>query len=291
MTYHFSKGARALATLSVFASAFAVGHAQAENKLFPTDVLDAKQIDVAVGQSFSEFKASSHSVDYPEIHFRDKILSRGTLVSLRMGVGAATHVEASLSHGSYGTHETGFDGFASFDARDHAAGFQGGRISVLHGFMPQSGAFTLAAGLSFENQTSHSLGERYYNTARARVDAGLKLGSAIKAYGSLSLTFPQGQDMNESQALELGLWTPLSQTLTVVPAFNYSRYDGSKGFPDMHTLGLSVKGIVQLDQRSYLLPSLSASRTLAATYEVSGFGVRANGGNYRGAALGFYHLF
>jgi len=166
----------------------AVQAALAENKLFPTDVLNQGQIDAAVTLSGS--KSADDFVYIPSSQpGTSKNYTRQLSAGMRYGVNASLTVGGTVT----GADERTTSSYNNLPVRydDTASGIHSESIYAKYAFLGGKNApMTLSGEITATTYSSHNIGGDGYNTATVQLFAGWDCGQGIRSYATLHFTAP-----------------------------------------------------------------------------------------------------
>lgn len=283
------KGVHALVALAVLCTVGAQS-AHAENKLFATDVLDRGQFDIVVDQAVSEFKSDMHLTFYPET-YSTTIHGSESTVATRVGVGAQTHVGASVAYAvTRARGQYDIPGFSVPDDHAKAKGFQGWSLWVKHGFLTSaSSPLSLSAGLQVDLETDRNLYAEANNMASASVSAGWDFGSGVKGFADLTQYMAEHAKAGQRTDVTAGTWVPIGHSVTLAPSVSFTRW-ASQGFaPSVNQYGLALQGLVQVTNDTYVRSHLSVFTRDG--YDATNGWSHVDTATGKALSVGLYHLF
>ena len=283
------KGVQALVALAAL-STVCMQTAHAENKLFPTDVLNRGQFDIVADQGVSELKLDTQARFFPETT-TDTLHGSGSSVAARVGVGAQTHVGASLNYAVARSHvQYAYPGLDIPDSHAKAKGFQGWSLWVKHGFLTSaSSPLSLAAGLQVDLETDRNLGAEAHNTASASVTAGWDFGSGVKGFAELTQHMAEHGKYDQRTEITAGTWVPVGRSVTLAPSVNFTRAASQGDVPSFNQYGLALQGLLQVTNDTYVRSTLSVSR--AEGFDTTDGWVHVGTATGKSLSIGLYHLF
>jgi hypothetical protein len=273
--------------VAVALGAFAMQAAQAENKLFPTDVLNQGQADAAVTLS-----GSKNSNDYVYLPDGQPGTTRGYTSQLsafmRYGVNASLTIGGTVT----GMDDRSTSKYDNFPARHDfaASGLHSEALYAKYAFIGGNKApMTLSGEITAVTYTNHNIGGEGYNAVVAQLFAGWDCGPGVRSYATLSFTAPDRGNHSKSESVAIGSWISVSDTATLIPSFSLSHAQETTmaAATSGYTFGLA--GLFAVDTNTYLRPSASIGKQ--SSHDSLNGDFHYDGAKTESASIELYHLF
>jgi hypothetical protein len=280
-----ASGYAALAAVAL--TGFLATSAQAENKLFPTDVLDKGQIDANVSIGADQATQDFLFISYGQ---RGSSKSNGQNLGLsaRYGLGANWHFGAALSYAKIDA-KTRYDGYTETN-EEKTSGWQGGGVWAKYGFLDgKTSPLSLSTEVGVTSSTDKNLSYQSFNTAHVQLTGGWDFGHGMKGYSLLNLTVPSRALYNKYESLAVGGWFPISDVITLNPQLGFTHHQASTYTPSFTSTGLGLSAMIRLAGNTYLTPEVSVSK--GSGYDTKDGVVHRDSTQITSVSIGLYHLY
>jgi hypothetical protein len=280
-----ASGYAALAAVAL--TGFLATSAQAENKLFPTDVLDKGQVDISATLGAHQEKSNFFVVPF-DAGGSTKSHGESLDLSARYGLGAHWHIGANLEYAS-ARSKSSYDWTSETD-EDKASGWQGGSVWAKYGFLDgKTSPLSLSAEVGADFFTDKNLSHESFNSAHAQVTAGWDFGRGTKGYSLISVSVPSRAAYNQFERFAVGGWFEINDRFTLNPQLGFTHHQASSVSRSFSSTQLEVSGLIRLSGNTYLSPALALWKG-SSTESKDGF-VQQDGGRATTASINLYHLY
>lgn len=257
----------------------ATSTAYAENRLFPTDVLQQGELDAKASLTHS---SQSSSASFDGTKYQSSFESTSESLQVRYGLADNWHIGAGLSHSSSSSSNS--DGTTWRDNGVSNPVFFAGYSVIKDTTSPWS----LSANLSVSPNTTGKFTSRYVGG----LTAGFKQSDTLKLYGGLSTSQTEGSRYPDSTEINIGAFKNLSEKITLIPSAYLSRVDSTTGIivAPRYTYGIGLTSNIEIKRNTYLIPNISFYGQSSAHSKDGLFRVDSNfdGVNF---GVSLYHLF
>ncbi|TAK87085.1 MAG: hypothetical protein EPO09_19020 [Aquabacterium sp.] len=265
----------------------AVQAAQAENKLFPTDVLNQGQLDASATLSGS--KSTDDFVYNPSSQpGTSKNYTSQLSAGMRYGVNASLTVGGTVS----GVDERATTIYNNVPVRydDTASGIHSESIFAKYAFIGGKNApMTLSGEITATTYSSHNIGGDGYNAATVQLFAGWDCGQGVRSYATLHFTAPDRGNHTKSEGVTVGSWISVSDNATIIPSLSLSHSQETTTTPATSSYTLGLAGLVAVDTNTYLRPAASIGKQ--TSHDSLNGNFHYDGSKTESASLELYHLF
>lgn len=256
--------------------------AQAENKMFPTDILDDGQADVFVR---AQYEKASRNLYFSNVKGRQTESFTGESASVGYGLGRGWEIRASASYVSRDDIKTKFSNGDRFIDND-GEGKSNPNFSATYGIINEkSNPFSLSASFSFSPDTTHTT-----RTHSAGLAAGWRKSDTLRLYTTLSMTDRADRDYMDDVRMQIGAYYEISPKITIIPYVGYSKWFGNEHASSTSDHYFGIGTHAQLLKNTYLtafVANYSYSslnrKDVPLHYDSTRDGVLVN--------VGLYHLF
>lgn len=254
----------------------------AENRLFPTDILQQGEVDMRATVAHDTV---STAISFGNNTGMTSSKSTGESVQIRYGLGSNWYVGATLSYASQAVAHTDYDN----PVIHYVSRAEGGVNPLLwatYGFINEAAKpFSLNGELLATIKTTNSP-----SAYTARLLAGWRANDTLKYYGTVSSTTIDSSRRADSHGLTLGAYKDLSENLTVVPHASYTWIDSNGPISSWTQQGFGLSANVRISQNTYLIPNASFYR-VGSRHSADGLFHVDSTSNGRNIAISAYHLF
>ncbi len=267
-------------TLSLGIWLASVGLAYADNRIFPTDILNQWEVDAGASASYqtlsTDFRISNSSATETR-----KITTEN--VGVRLGLGAGWQIGASLHYVSRDAIHTKWKSSGnSYDYKNSYS--QNPQFWAAYGIVnDKDNPFSLVGEFMVSPKTTdfaHSYG--------AKLSAGWESSETLKLYSIYSIS--RNNDTNTTNRIEIGAYKDISDGVTLIPSVEYSAFRATNYFHSAGQYGISLSANVQLAKNTYLIPTIvNYGNTPVKTKDDFFHADSMHNGML--ISLGIYHLF
>jgi hypothetical protein len=276
------------------ALAISTTFAQADNYLFPTDVLPKGNLDVQAQFSYLEYDQDVDA-DIAGLPLRATIKTEvtGKSIRVRYGVGSNWHIGAILPYTdveSYATTRSG-SAFIIDGSKSRSTNTSNALLFAKHQFdLPELSPYTLAATAILLANTANN----GYTGVETSVSAGYLLNDKARAYADLSATFYDIDSVANNEELNIGLFYKFDPNLTFVPQYKLKHIhkldaQGVTFLKDRYIQSIGIEAQIPLTPKTYLLPYFGLEFFGESKND---FGIKTQDSNEgKRLAISLYHLF
>lgn len=265
-----------------FGLGFASILASAENRLFPTDVLNQGELDSRLLLDHQMIPSAVSSKGNPG----NQSLNLTTQsVLIRYGLGANWHLGASLDNVSNRTVETNYLNPASRIVNTSGRGTQNPTLLATYGFVnDKSNPLSLTGEIQLRPKTTEQAG-----SYTGQISTGWKSSDSLKLYGRYSTTVTNDAQIAQSNNFSFGAYKEITDRITLIPQLRYSRFNATNTFSSTTQYGIGLSSNIEVSQNTYLTPSVSRYRNSSGNSNDGTFHRDSAAGS--NLSLSFYHLF
>lgn len=258
-------------------------NAQAEHRLFPTDILGEGEADIQLGVARSH---NSNSFRFARgasgVWKRDQTSDD---LSLRYGLGENWRLGVVFRDNPVSNGHANYDNGPSYLDTSNQ-GQQNPSLWAGYAFVKDGDSpFSLSGELAVRvNTTGKGSGSE-----TASLTGGWDFGDGLKGYATYSEWFPHDHKAPRGHTIAAGAFKTVTDKVTLIPGIHYSRYEGSDQETATQQYGAGLAALVQIEHSTYLRPSVSVYRN---TPHGTNDGVSHWGDIHgRTLAVSLYHLF
>lgn len=258
----------ALALLAFAPAAGAVDH------LFPADVLDAGEADVAVGLGYNRFTLDSGGFEVESTY------STAT-AQFRTGLADGVHFGALVPYFAGGETCVTFAGTESCGDLESELG----DVSVLAAFQlagNERAPFASAFSLRYDTNSSGDDLDGFV----AALTGGWATGSGGRFHAGVSRSFMNDDRIDDYTALRVGVFPAARDGFRLVPEAYYQRFDAGQGYDAYSAFGGQLAAHCPVGRDAFLIPSLSYSNV-----EFPEGGSDTSDGSFLGGMVTLYAAF
>jgi hypothetical protein len=267
----------ALAGISVTSISYA------ENRLFPTDILNAGEFDA---NASVEFQSLSYDVRFAgNPGSRSVDISRES-VGARYGLGANWHIGASINYDSRHVVRTDFSAPPAHFVNRDSEGTNNPYLWASYGFInDKANPLSLSGQLFVAPNTTHAP-----STYGGKLAAGWVSSKTLRFFGVYAKEIASDSGVADKDSISIGAYKDISSTITLVPSARYQRFSSTDTFSSVKQLSVSLAAHVQVSGNTYLIPSITNYRN-SSGHSKDGLFQMDSTGNGTAVQLSLYHLF
>lgn len=264
--------------------------AQADERLFPTDVLHASEVDV---QLRLDTELTSRSLTYLPYQADSSYKTHATTESVqaRHGLGDDTHVGASLSYQPKASSTQVYGNVAPLVVYSHdASGVGPLAVWIKHRFVNGARSpLTLSGELDLVAHPHSNVNTVTHATLAVQLVAGWDFGGGLKSYVLGNATLPNKGLVSHTQTLEGGVWIPVGSRTTLTPYISSEHLQASSEDHSRNLATLGLNALIDVAHNTYVIPGLNVDHVGAYTNALGNF---RNGPRHgKGAEVFVYHLY
>jgi len=262
--------------------------AYAENKLFPTDVLNNGQFDATVDVN-TEKTTQNYVFTPAEATAKYRNYTSQLSAAVRYGVNANFTIGVNTNVDRIKTIYTYNDYPARYDY--DAAGVHSNAIFARYAFVgnEKNAPFSLTGQLRALSYTDHNPNGEGYNSLVTQIIAGWDCGQGIRSYADLHITTPDKASHEKSIALVAGSWIPVSAAVTLDPYIELIHWSATSNIASVNGYSVGLAAYVDVGSNTYVVPSASYSK--GTDYNTLNGLFDFRGAKTESAEVQLYHLF
>lgn len=268
---------------STFLSLFAAQASYAENKLFPTDILEENQLDAQVGvshQNASRYVTSNGNVGSQH---QDSTTED---IGIRYGLGGHWQVTADIPFDSENTTKTDYSKPVAHFVNTAYRGSQDPIFGVKYGLIdePES-AWSLSGRVAVSPNITNKYGTEYLAT----VAVGYKVSESLKYFAEINGGLIDREVNPDHIGVALGAYKDIDENITLIPHVSLTEFQSTSTYSSYSQFDVGLASHIQIVKNTYLIPN--------ATYYSNDSGDAKNGSfhasssNGRAFNIELYHLF
>lgn len=255
----------------------------AENRLFPTDILNAGEFDA---NASIEFQSISYDVRYAGIPGSRSVDISRESVGARYGLGANWHIGASIDYDSRYVVRTDYSAPPAHFVNKDSEGTNNPLLWATYGFInDKTNPFSLNGQLFVTPNTT-----RTPSTYGGQLATGWRSSKTLKFFGIYRREIANDSDVADKDSISIGAYKDISSNVTLVPSARYVRFSSTDIFSSVKQLSVSLSANVQVSGNTYLIPSITNYRN-SSGHSKDGLFQMDSTGNGTVVQLGLYHLF
>lgn len=232
---------------------FASAAVMAENRLFPTDVLEKGRVDVFAGMDNSFVKLDGMSFGNPG-RFSHHVISEA--VAARYGGGNGWHVGLSLPYFSKDVSLSRYRAPPAHFKNEHD-GAANPEIFARYSFLGEGiSRLSLAGDITV---SPHSLGD----TASAysgRITAGWRSDETLRLYAGLQVTARSGSAESDSNSIFIGAHKIVAEGVTLIPRASYYNVLANDYYTSQSYFTFGLGAHIRVAPRTYVVPGADLFR-------------------------------
>lgn len=273
---------------STFLSLFSAQASYAENKLFPTDILDENQLDAQIGvkhDSGSRYVTSNGNVgtQHHDTTTED--------IGIRYGLGGHWQITADIPFASEKTTKTDYSKPVAHFVNTAFRGSQDPIFGVNYGFIdePES-ALSLTGGVAVSPNITNKYGSEYFAT----VALGYKANESLKYYaeinGRLVDRERSGNLINpDSIGIAVGAYKDVYENITLIPHVSLTEFESTSTYSSYSQFDVGLASHIQIVKNTYLIHNPTYYSNDSSDAKNGSF--HASSSNGRAFNIELYHLF
>jgi hypothetical protein len=266
--------------------------ALAENRLFPTDILEPGEVDVSLGGgvSKSETRVENTGGSFGTIWFRSKSESINERISARFGVAPNWQVGIAQGYisGGESSFETNQPSFPTGGSTNHGSWRPNVELSANYRFTADKDSRFSLVG---KGTAAPSTAGHHTSSFNAALAAGWRFSPGLDGFAEYTGSFSD-TGSGVAHSLAAGVRQRFGDRFALIPFVNYLRVPAGDDSFDRNWLGFGVSGHVQLATNTYLLPSFTARKTRTKDLnDPTGQATAQTQQRSQSVAASLYHLF
>lgn len=260
-----------------------IQNAQAEQRLFPTDILEKGEADVELrvdqDHNSNSFRTASGRSGVQK-HDRTS-----ESIGFRYGLGESWHVGMALNNNSTYEFRTNYDKGPSFLSTQYQ-GQRNPSLWVKYGFVnDRNSPFSLSGTLKVSpNTTGNGTGWEI-----AQLVGGWDFGNGLKGYAGYTGEFPHDHKSSRVQSVSVGAFKAVSDNFILTPNIYYSRFEANDLQTATQRYGVGLSALLQIGNNSYVRPGVSVYQYMPRDRKDGTF--HWGEGHGKDLSMSFYHLF
>jgi hypothetical protein len=266
-----------------FVGIFATSLSYAENRLFPTDILNAGEVDA---NASVEFQALSYDVRFAGTPGSRSVDISRESVGARYGLGANWHIGASIDYDSRAVVRTDLSAPPAHFVNRDSEGTNNPLLWATYGFInDKANPFSLNGQLFVTPNTTHTP-----STYGGQLATGWTSSKTLRFFGIYRREIANDSDVADKDSISVGAHKGISSNVTLVPSARYTRFSSTDTFSSVKQLAMSLAAHVQVSGNTYLTPSITNYRNSSGHSKNDLFQIDSTG-NGTVVQLSLYHLF
>lgn len=264
--------------------AVASSNLHAENRLFPTDILNQEEVDARLSITHSTLSGNIRNSSGNFGNQSSESVSESA--QIRYGLGDNWHVGAGLQYRSRAVTTTDFSNPPAHFANTSLEGNQNPTLWATYGFInDKTSPLSVNGELLVSPNTTGKRGTSY----TGRISTGWKSSDTLKLYGAFSASTTRDATTPNMNRIIVGAFKDISDQMTLIPHISYTRSSETDFlYPvTQHAVGLSSDILIAPD--TYLIPDIVFHR-IGAVDSKNGFSHGDPINNGRTLTLELYHL-
>lgn len=226
----------------------------AENRLFPTDILNEGEVDAQLTVASTRVSTDIQSYG-SDGHSSSRINSESA--GVRYGLGARWHVGAQLNYRSREVYKTDYDNPPQRYRNSSSNRAQNPSLWVKYGFTePGASPLTLSGQLLVSPDTTGRQ-ETFYQGV---LSSGWKSGETLRLFGVVSASASNGSDAANTGRVSVGAYKIISDDLTLIPSIGYVRYRETDRLKSSTQQNIALAAQIRLARNTYLTPLVAFFR-------------------------------
>jgi hypothetical protein len=257
--------------------------AQAEHRLFPSDVVGDGAIDVSVGVTQSRTSRSVEANGFGGVRVRNSVWQDA---SVRYGLDDAWEVGAGLAYSPSNVLRTDFSDASAYGFVSTAQEGRGNpSFSLGRAFLGgQDSVLSLKGTLQY----SPAVREGSHAEILADVTGGWKLADDLGVWSQYSHARYQTDNVGAGRSIAVGVFKGISENVTLTGSIRLGRLGGGTATNGNDWQTLSLGGLIRLAPNTYLEPSWHLARE--GPYDTPASTLSARPMNGRSLSFSVYHL-
>lgn len=258
--------------------------AVADNRLFPSDILNQGEADTRLGWGQGSV---SGDVSSNGVHGRQSTDITTEFAQIRYGLGYDWQVGLGLQYDSKNVTHTKFSNPPVRFTNNDSEGGQNPEIWASYGVVRGNDSpFTLSAQFMVSPDTTGNQGVAY----TGRLLAGWRHSETLRFYGILSEVINRDGAVADSTSIDIGAYQDVSEKITLIPHLGYADFRSTNDFSSTSRFDIGLSSDIQICNNTYLIPDVSFLRYSSGHTKDDSFH-RDSTSNGNTISLGLYHLF
>jgi len=269
--------------VSLVALLFNIQNAQGENRLFPTDILEKGEADIAFGVGWQH---TFRSITDNGVSGTQKLDFTSEHIQFRYGLGESWHVGLALNDNSTYEVHTNFDNGQNFLSTRYQ-GQQNPALWAKYGFVKDKNSpFSLSGEfLVSPNTTDNDTG----GTETVALYGGLDYGNGLKGYAEYRGDFPRDHKFSRVHSISVGAYKTETENFTLVADVHYSRFEATDLDTALQQYGVGLAALLQVGHNSYVYPRVAVYQNTSR--DTTDGTVHWGGSQGKVLSVSLYHLF
>jgi hypothetical protein len=268
---------------SAFLTLLATQTSYAENKLFPTDILDENQVDAQIGvnhdtgsryvTSNGNFGSQRHATTTEEI-------------GVRYGLGGHWQITADIPFDSENTTKTDYSKPVAHFVNTKYRGSQDPTFGVKYGFIdePES-AWSLSGRVAVSPNITNKYGTEYLAT----IAAGYKVSESLKYFAEINGGLLDRETNPDHIGVALGAYKDVYENITLIPHVSLTEFESTSTYSSYSQFDIGLASHIQIVKNTYLIPNATYFSNDSSDAKNGSF--HASSSNGRAFNIELYHLF
>jgi len=261
-----------------------LSNAYAEDRLFPTDILNKGEIDARL---ILDHDTNSSDISFKGNTGHSSLKNTTEDLQVRYGLGSSWHIGLSLPYASQSVVNTDYSNPPAHYSNKGAQGGQNPIIWATYGILnDKASAFSLNAEALVSPDTTGNVKTSY----TGRLTSGWKTSDTLRLYAGVSATTYDDANVANTYALRGGAYMALSETLTLIPHVSYVQFASTDTYSSFGQTALGLSANVKLATNVYLIPDIVFYRNGDGQSD-NGYFHREATNNGKHFSLAAYYLF
>jgi hypothetical protein len=227
-----------------------VSFAHAENRLFPTDILNKGEVDAQGSVDHQTYSDSIISNGNPgDLSFNETVES----VQIRYGLGANWQAGASLNYNSKYETDTNYSNPPSSHVNTSNEGRQNPGLWLRYGIINDNSSPFSLSGQFLVRPNMADRSSTYTDT----LSAGWKTSDTLRLYGTTALNTSTNTNNRNSINFSFGAYKDISENITLVPHAGYTKFQASTTYSPVSQYQIGLSSDIQISHNTYLIPAYS----------------------------------
>lgn len=256
--------------------------AHADQRLFPTDILNEGEVDLFLGTAHSWY---SRPVQWRGQPGTQKFDGNGQTIEGRYGLGSDWHIGASIHYTSTSKVQTHYQGNSFTFLNTSGDGLGNPHLFAKYAFVGGNDApFSLTGVLGVTPQTTGDSPTAFDGV----ITGGWSLGNGLKLYSTYEAVHRNTSRYGVTQVVSAGAHQALGEELTLTAGIQATRGGAGDVYTAYHNHGFSVSAIVRVLPNTYLVPAFDLTHREGNSTQDGLMHWGAT--DAKGVALRLYHL-
>ena len=254
----------------------------AENKLFPTDILEKEQVDISASAQYENY---SYGLNFSGAKGNESSTFTDEKIEIRYGLGANWYIKASTSYTSRGDIKTKWKTGEQVINNDYE-GKNNPYFSATYGIINDTqNPFSLSISASVSPKTTDTP-----SSYLATLSGGWKKSETLKLYSTITTTIFNDRDHADKVDLRVGAFQEVSSNVTIKPYVEYGWYNSTSwgGSSSYYIIGIGSQ--FQMQKNTYLTAAIANYGVSSLTLKDAPQRVDSTNNGLM-LSFGLYHLF